>query len=130
MFTNSGINKIFLIGYIDKAPRVHRINDGFGEEDFLCFPLLTVEQIKKNGVAVEHQEIHQIKFAQPVLSVAVNKLVKGQLIHIEGKIQTRAFTDEEGIKRYKAEILVSRFQVLTPAAGVTGDAPAEMKRAV
>jgi single-strand DNA-binding protein len=41
-----------------------------------------------------------------------NYLVKGKLIFIEGRIQTRSWEDKEGVKRYTTEIVASNMQML------------------
>jgi single-strand DNA-binding protein len=63
--------------------------------------------------------------------------VKGKLIYIEGRIQTRAWDDKEGVKRYTTEIVANNMQMLDSkgqnksdeaASGtgyIPGDAPAE-----
>lgn len=109
MFSNSGINKVFLLGNIAKEPRVHDVNN---QSEMLCFPLVTTEVIKKNGEDFELVEWHNIKMPKDVTSTYGNMLQKGQMLHIEGKIQTHSFYDEQQIKKYKLEIIVAKFQVL------------------
>jgi single-strand DNA-binding protein len=108
MLNNSGVNKVLLVGYIGKQPRRHTFND----MQMLCFPLVTQEFIKKNGERTEHLEWHQIKV--PINSPGVDyNIIKGNLIYLQGKIQTQQFVDEQGIKRYKTEIIASFVQLLT-----------------
>lgn len=109
MFTNSGINKVFLIGHIGKEPRLHNFTD---QKEVLCFPLVTNETIKKNGDDVELVEWHNIKIPKEVAASGGQQLLKGHLMYIEGKIQTRSFYDEQQIKKYKLEIIAVKFQIL------------------
>ncbi|WCT12549.1 single-stranded DNA-binding protein [Mucilaginibacter jinjuensis] len=108
MLSNSGINKVFLVGYIGKEPRWHSANN---EPKMLCFPMVTTEFIKKNGTSVEHVEWHQIKIPENFVEDET-LLKKGQLVYVQGKIQTRQFTDEQQVKRYKTEILAQQVQLL------------------
>jgi single-stranded DNA-binding protein len=110
MFNNSGINRVFLVGTIEKEPRWHK---GSSTAPTLCFTIATKELINKNGVDVEHLEIHNIKVADDHPDLARVDLKKGQLLHITGKIQTRMLVDELQVKRYKTEILALQMQVLT-----------------
>lgn len=110
MFTNSGINKVFLVGNIGKEPKLHSFSD---QTEVLCFPLVTKEVIKKNGEDFELIEWHNIKIPKDVVAANNQQLQKGYLLHIEGKIQTRSFYDEQQIKKYKLEIIVTKFQVLS-----------------
>jgi single-strand DNA-binding protein len=41
-----------------------------------------------------------------------NDLVKGKLIFIEGRIQTRSWEDKDGVKRFTTEIVASNMQML------------------
>ncbi len=117
MFSNSGINKVFLVGNIAKEPRLFNFQD---QQDVLCFPLVTNEVIKKNGEDFELTEWHNIKVPKEVVAGSSQALQKGQMLHIEGKIQTRSFYDEDQVKKYKLEIIVVKFQVLSavPIAAV------------
>ncbi|WP_345955521.1 single-stranded DNA-binding protein [Mucilaginibacter sp. PAMB04168] len=110
MFNNAGINKVFLVGHVGKTPRLHTQADGL---NFFSFPLATNEFIKKNNQSVEHVEWHQVKIPVPMLSETAPDLNKGHLIYLEGKIKTKCYTDELGIKRYKSEVLCVNFRVLS-----------------
>lgn len=110
MFTNTGINKVFLVGNIGKEPRSHNFTD---QQEVLCFSLVTNETIKKNGDTVDLVEWHNIKIPKEVAASTNQQLQKGDLLHIEGKIQTRSFYDEQQVKKYKLEIIVIKFQVLS-----------------
>ncbi|WP_419803278.1 single-stranded DNA-binding protein [Mucilaginibacter sp.] len=109
MFNNSGINKVFLVGNIGKEPKIHDFQD---QQEVLCFPLITTETIKKNGEDFELTEWHNLKIPKAIASTTNHQLKKGDLMYVEGKIQTRSYFDEEQIKKYKLEIIVIKFQVL------------------
>lgn len=113
MFTNSGINKVFLVGHIGKEPRLHNFQE---QRDVLCFPLITNEVIKKNGEDFELTEWHNIKVSKEVGATSKLPLQTGYMLYIEGKIQTRSYYDDQQIKNYKLEIIVTRLQVLNPVA--------------
>lgn len=107
MLNNSGVNKVLLVGYVGKQPRRHTVND----VQMLCFPMVTQEFIKKNGEKNEHLEWHQVKV--PVNGAGMDcEINKGNLIYLQGKIQTQQFLDEQGIKRYKTEIIANFVQLL------------------
>lgn len=109
MFNNSGINRVFLVGTIEKEPRWHKAGS---TAPTLCFTMITKEVINKNNVDVEHLEAHNIKVAADHPDLARIELKKGQLLHITGKIQTKMTVDEQQVKRYKTEILAMQIQVL------------------
>jgi len=112
MLNNSGINKVFLVGTIEREPRWHKSNS---TNDYLCFTLTTKELIRKNFMDTEHLEWHHIKVPATHPDLDRLDLRKGQLLHVTGKIQTKSIVDEQDIKRYKTEIMALQLQVLAPA---------------
>lgn len=107
MLNNSGVNKVILVGQVAKQPRRHSFNG----VQFLCFPLITQEFIKKNGQRIEHLEFHQIKL--PIESLEEDfQFNKGDQVYIQGKIQTQQFVDEQNVKRYKTDIIANFIQPL------------------
>ncbi|MDO3644895.1 single-stranded DNA-binding protein [Mucilaginibacter sp. L3T2-6] len=99
MLNNSSINRVFLVGFISKEPRCH-IRNG---ERVLYFPVTTTEKIKRNGVMEDHYELHQVRIAEQATDPA--KLCKGSVVHIQGRIETRSYVDEQSVKRYVTTIL-------------------------
>lgn len=106
MFTNSGVNKVFLIGRIDGEPILKDFQEA---QQVLCFELITSEVIKDGK---ELTERHRIKLYREVALTAKAELKKGQVIYLEGKIKTRNYVDEQQNKVYVLEIIVTRFSVL------------------
>jgi single-strand DNA-binding protein len=111
MRNNQGVNKIILVGYIDKTPRSHGQAGSIYRT--LHFPLITSETVLKNGSEVLVDECHMIKLSGRVTEFNPGEFLKGRMVFIEGKIKTRALTDEEGIKRYKTEIWVTQYNLLS-----------------
>jgi single-strand DNA-binding protein len=77
------------------------------------FNLATDEQWKdKNGEKVQKTEWHRIVAFGKLAEICGNYLVKGKLIFVEGRIQTRSWEDKEGVKRYTTEIVANNMQML------------------
>ena len=66
----------------------------------------------KNGEKVQKTEWHKIVTYRKLAEICGNYLVKGKLVYIEGKIQTRSWEDKEGVKRYTTEIVANDMQML------------------
>jgi single-strand DNA-binding protein len=111
MRNNQGVNKIILIGHIDKVPRSHMQTGN--QYCTLHFPIITQEQILKNGAEILIEECHQIKLSGRSADLNAGEFLKGRMIFIEGKIKTRALPDQEGTKRYKTEIWVTQYNMLS-----------------
>ena len=105
----TGINKVFLIGHLGKDPLHKKLPNG---DSVVTFPLATDEWIIKSGAKVEITEWHNIIMWKTMADSAAHMLKKNTLVHIEGKLTTRSFTDNNGNKRYLTEVQVSKFTTL------------------
>jgi single-strand DNA-binding protein len=104
------VNKVILIGRLGKDPEVRYTPDGAMVTNF---NLATDEQWKdKNGEKVQKTEWHRIVTFGKLAEICGNYLVKGKLIFVEGRIQTRSWEDKEGVKRYTTEIVANNMQML------------------
>ena len=109
----SGINKVILVGHIGKECDLRYLTD---QVPVLSFPLATSEVITKQGKKEEQTEWHNIILWRGLAESGHKLLHKGLLICIEGKVRTRSFQDEAGIKRYTTEIVTDSFKVLGRAS--------------
>ncbi|HOD64879.1 MAG TPA: single-stranded DNA-binding protein, partial [Smithellaceae bacterium] len=104
------VNKAILIGRLGKDPEVKYLPDG---TMVTTFRIATDEQWKdKNGEKVQRTEWHQIVTYRKLAEICGNYLVKGKLVFIEGRIQTRNWEDKEGVKRYTTEIIANDMKML------------------
>jgi len=104
------INKAILVGRLGKDPEVRYMQDGTMVTNFT---LATDEYWKdKNGERMQKTEWHRIVTFRKLAETCSNFLSKGKLVYIEGKIQTRAWEDKEGVKRYTTEIIANNMQML------------------
>lgn len=104
------INKVILVGRLGKDPEVRYTPDGTMVTNF---NLATDENYKdKSGEKVQKTEWHRIVTFGKLAEICGNYLVKGKLVFIEGKIQTRSWDDKEGVKRYSTEIVANDMKML------------------
>jgi single-strand DNA-binding protein len=115
------VNKVILVGRLGKDPEVRYTPDGTMVTNF---NLATDEQRKdKNGEKIQKTEWHKIVTWGKLAEICGNYLVKGKLVFVEGRIQTRSWEDKEGVKRYTTEIIASNMQMLdSKGQNKTGDA--------
>ncbi|HNZ11362.1 MAG TPA: single-stranded DNA-binding protein [Smithellaceae bacterium] len=125
LFTRGGrkmINKAILIGRLGKDPEVRYTPDGTMVTNF---NLATDEQWKdKNGEKVQKTEWHRIVTFGKLAEICGNYLVKGKMVFIEGRIQTRAWEDKDGVKRYTTEIVANDMKMLDSKGQGKADDPA------
>jgi single-strand DNA-binding protein len=104
------VNKAILIGRLGKDPEVRYKPDGTMVTNF---NLATDEQWKdKSGEKVQKTEWHRIVTFGKLAEICGNYLVKGKLVFVEGRIQTRSWEDKDGVKRFTTEIIASNMQML------------------
>jgi single-strand DNA-binding protein len=106
----AGVNKVILIGHLGKDPELKYLEGNLAR---VSFSLATSEAYKdKTGNRIEHTEWHNIVMWRHNAENAEKFLKKGSLIYVEGKIQTRQWTDKEGHKRSVTEIMAETFKML------------------
>lgn len=114
----SGVNKVILIGNLGRDPEIKYLE---GNIPKLSFSLATTETFKdKNGNRVDHTEWHHIVLWRNLAQNGEKLLKKGSQVYIEGKIQTRQWTDKEGQKKNITEIIGENFVVLQRKETNTG----------
>jgi len=118
------INKAILVGRLGKDPEVRYTPDG---TMVTTFNLATDENYKdKSGEKVQKTEWHRIVTFGKLAEICGNYLVKGKLVYLEGKIQTRAWDDKEGVKRYTTEIVCNDMKMLDSKGQGRPDATPDM----
>ena len=104
------VNKAILVGRLGADPEVRYTPDG---TMITNFRMATDEQWKdKNGEKVQKTEWHRIVTYRKLAEICGKFLHKGSLVYVEGRIQTRAWDDKEGVKRYTTEINASDMRML------------------
>lgn len=104
------LNKVFLIGNLGKDPEVKHLDSGSMVANFT---LATNEgyRDKDSGAWIDKVEWHSI-VAWKALAEKCSKLSKGDRVFIEGKNQTKKYTDNQMIERYRTEVMATRITSL------------------
>lgn len=105
----TGINKVILVGNLGKDPEVRHTNDG---RPVVSFSLATGEswRDKATGERRERTEWHNVViFNEGLCGVAERFLKKGSKVYLEGKLQTRKWSDKEGNDRWSTEVVLQAF---------------------
>jgi len=113
----ASVNKVILIGRLGKDPEVKYAPSGI---QITTFSLATSENIKKGDDWEEKTEWHNIVMFNKQAEYAGEQLKKGNMLYLEGKIQTRNWEDSEGVKRYKTDIIGNMFRNLSPKEKTEG----------
>lgn len=119
------VNKVILIGNVGKDPDVRYLDNGVAVANL---PLATSERgyTLANGTQVpERTEWHNLVLWRGLAEVAEKYVKKGDKLYVEGKIRTRSYDDQAGVKRYITEIFVDNMEMLSPKnfSGTAYEAP-------
>lgn len=104
------MNLVILSGRLGKDPELRTTTGG---ASYVRFSLATNETYKDNqGQYQERTEWHNILIWRKLAEAAHKILQKGNLIELQGKLQTTKFTDNDGIKKSFTEVVVYSFNKL------------------
>ncbi len=105
------VNKVILLGYVGKEPDVRYVDQG------VCVAQVRLATTERgytlaNGTQVpERTEWHNVIFWRKLAETVEKYVKKGNLIYVEGKIQTRSYEDKQGITRYVTEIWADELEL-------------------
>jgi len=108
------MNKAILIGNVGRDPNVKYFEGGRAVAQVT---LATTERgyTLQNGTQVpDRTEWHNLVFRNGLAQTVEKYVHKGDKLYVEGKIFTRNYDDQSGIKRYVTEIYVDEMEMLTP----------------
>src|ERR687890_28925 len=104
------VNKVILVGNLGRDPEVRRLNSG---EPVVNLRIATSEtwKDKASGERKEKTEWHSVViFNENLARVAEQYLKKGSKVYVEGQLQTRKWTDQQGVEKYSTEVVLQRFR--------------------
>lgn len=106
-----GVNKAVIIGNLGGDPETRQMPSGSAVTNIT---VATSESWtdKTTGQKVEKSEWHRVSFFGKLAEIAAQYLKKGSKVYIEGSLETRKWTDKEGIERYTTSIKAKEMQML------------------
>jgi len=106
----ASVNKVILLGNLGRDPETRYTTGG---DAVTNLRIATTEQWKdKSGEKQEKTEWHTVVLFGRTAEIAGEYLKKGRSVYIEGRLQTRKYTDKEGVERYSTEIVGDRMQLI------------------
>jgi single-strand DNA-binding protein len=114
----ASVNKVILIGNLGRDPETRYTTGG---DAVTNLRIATTETWKdKSGEKQEKTEWHTVVLFGRQAEIAGEYLKKGRSVYIEGRLQTRKYTDKEGVEKYSTEIVGDRMQLLGSREGGGG----------
>ena len=113
------VNKVVIVGHMGADPETRFTPGGTAVANF---NVATNESRKSaEGEYRDHTEWHSCVLFGQRAEFAQNYIKKGQLIYLEGRLQTRSWEDDSGTKKYKTEIVGNEITMLGKKTGGTGE---------
>ena len=103
------VNKVILVGNLGRDPEIRSTQDGMRIANL---NLATSEswRDKMSGERKEKTEWHRVViFNEGLAKVAEQYLKKGSKVYLEGALQTRKWTDQQGVEKYSTEVVLQGF---------------------
>ncbi|HTL75716.1 MAG TPA: single-stranded DNA-binding protein [Casimicrobiaceae bacterium] len=106
----ASVNKVILLGNLGRDPETRYTTGG---DAVTNLSIATSEQWKdKNGEKQERTEWHRVVLFGRQAEIAGEYLKKGRSVYIEGRLQTRKYTDKDGVEKYSTEVVGDRMQLI------------------
>ena len=123
------INKVILVGNLGQDPEIRSTQDG---REIASFSVATSDswKDKNTGEKKDKTEWHRIViFSQGLVGIAKSYLKKGTKVYLEGSLQTRKWTDAQGVEKYTTEVTLQNYnstlQILDSKDRASGGSSAE-----
>ena len=114
----ASVNKVILIGNLGRDPETRYTTGG---DAVTNLRIATTDTWKdKAGEKQEKTEWHTVVLFGRLAEIAGEYLKKGRPVYIEGRLQTRKWTDKEGVEKYTTEIVADSMQLLGGREGGGG----------
>jgi single-strand DNA-binding protein len=109
-FMAGSVNKVIIVGNLGRDPEIRTLGSG---DRVANLRIATSEtwRDRQSGERKEKTEWHQVViFNENIVKVAENYLRKGSTVYVEGALQTRKWTDQQGVEKYSTEIVLQKFR--------------------
>jgi single-strand DNA-binding protein len=119
------VNKVILVGNLGRDPEIRTTQDGTRVAN-LSVATSESWRDRTSGERRERTEWHRVVvFNDKLVEIVERYLKKGAKIYLEGQLQTRKWTDNQGVERHSTEVVLQRYRgELTMLDGRDGGAEA------
>ena len=104
----AGVNKVIIVGNLGKDPEVRFMPNG-GAVANITVATSDTWKDKQTGEQKEKTEWHRVVMFGKLAEIAGEYLKKGSKVYLEGSLQTRKWTNQQGQDQYTTEIVLQGF---------------------
>ena len=102
------MNKVMLVGRLTRDPELRTLPSGKTVSNFV----VATNEFRGDG-AGERTEYHNLVAWDRLAEICGQYLSKGQLVDVEGRLQTRQWDDDAGVRHWKTEVVVNALEMLS-----------------
>jgi single-strand DNA-binding protein len=116
----ASVNKVIIVGNLGRDPEIRYMPSGDAIAN-IAVATSYKSKDRNSGEQKELTEWHRISFFGRMAEIVGQYLKKGSSVYVEGRLQTRKYTDKDGIERYSTDIVAENMQMLGGRQGMGGD---------
>lgn len=116
----ASVNKVIIVGNLGRDPEIRYMPSGDAIAN-IAVATSYKSKDKNTGEQREVTEWHRISFFGRLAEIVGQYLKKGSSVYVEGRLQTRKYTDKDGVEKYATDIVAENMQMLGGRQGMGGD---------
>ena len=116
----ASVNKVIIVGNLGRDPEMRYMPSGDAIAN-IAVATSYKSKDRNTGEQKELTEWHRISFFGKMAEIVGQYLKKGSSIYVEGRLQTRKYTDKDGVEKYATDIVAENMQMLGGRQGMGGD---------
>lgn len=124
----ASLNKVQIIGNLGRDPEMRYMPSGDAIAN-VAIATSFKSKDKNTGEQKELTEWHRVSFFGRLAEIVGQYLKKGSTVYVEGRLQTRKYTDKDGVEKYSTDIVAENMQMLSGKGGEQSDDAAPRQQA-
>ena len=117
------VNKVILMGNVGKDPEIRHLDEGVAVANFSIATTERGYTTRAGAEVPDRTEWHNIVAWRGLATLAEKYIRKGMKLYIEGKIRTRSWEDQNGVRKYTTEIFADNIELPQRDANAAPPAP-------
>jgi len=105
-----GLNKVQIIGHLGRDPEMRYTPNGKPVTTFTV--AVSRARVKAEGEREEKTEWFNVVAWERLAEICTQYMVKGSLVYVEGRLETRSWETEQGQKQFRTEIVANEVIIL------------------
>ncbi len=115
----ASVNKVIIVGNLGRDPEMRYMPSGDAIAN-IAVATSYKSKDRNTGEQKETTEWHRISFFGKLAEIVGQYLKKGSSVYVEGRLQTRKYTDKDGVEKYATDIVAEQMQMLGGRQDMSG----------